>query len=408
MSNQPIVSLPQMMQTTQPTGEQTALMPIAQGPINTGPEFDPLMFLDPTQVAGIKDFAQRVIRDPGFDHEVLMKLIQEFGAGEVPQMDAMLQSLKMQRYGEMADTLQDTTQRMRRVSKEVPVIDPKWLKNVESGKLWFKDIADHVRWLADEINQAIDLWSSFLDEFEEADQELRKHQELMRENRLRNDAIAKQEYVRATKLMQLCATLILLRRELANRLAEIEQQLNKGPNQVLQDEKQRLENLTPILINTLGSLVPLIPTTSNNGIIFTQQRNDNALQEFRLFLFRTLGIAQWKANTIVQLNAASNQAASLALNIAQKAMNEEGNRASASYKQQMSQVAKELSNFMLELDTFQQQVNAIEEAGKILTEGLKAADQKAHDVSRQIDSGRRVVEKTQADWSQTLRSVLSQ
>jgi hypothetical protein len=397
-----------MMQTAKPAGEQTALMPIAQAPITAGPEFDPLKFLDPAQVEGIKSFAAKVANDPLFDHEALMRLIQEFGAGEVPQMDSMLKSLKMQRYGEMAGTLQDTTQRMRRVSKEVPVIDPKWLKKVEGGKILFKDIADHVRWLADEINQAIDLWSSFLNEFEEADQELRKHQELMRENRLRNDAIAKQEFVRATKLMQLCATLILLRRELANRLNEIEQQLSKGPNQVLQDEKQRLENLTPIIINTLGSLVPLIPTTSNNGIMFTQQRNDNALQEFRLFLFRELGIAQWKANTIVQLNAASNQAASLALSIAQKAMNEQGVRASDAYKQQMTQVAQQLQNFMMELDTFQQQVSAIEEAGQILTEGLKAADQKALDVSRQIDSGRRTVEKSQANWSQTLRSVLSQ
>ncbi|HEY4491669.1 MAG TPA: hypothetical protein VI958_06680, partial [Acidobacteriota bacterium] len=317
------------------------------------------------------------VRAPHFDHQFLMQLIQDFGAGDVPDMNGMLKSLRMQKYGNLAKTLQDTTGRMRQVTRKIPVVDPKWVAKVEAGKVFLRDVADNVRWLSEEIAEAIDLWTSFYDEFEEADAELSNHQEMMREHRERNDAIAKQEFVRTLRLIQLCATLVLIREELSARLTEVAKELTKGPNQALNEEQRRLENVSPILINTLGSLIPLIPTTENNGIMFTNQRNDNALQEFRLFLFRELGMAQWKANTLVQLNAASSRAAGLALSIAQKAMNEEGRKASVAYQEEMARVAADLQDFMIEMDTFHAQVNAIIEASEILTEGLKAADSKA-------------------------------
>ncbi|NTU74354.1 hypothetical protein HGB07_09565, partial [Candidatus Roizmanbacteria bacterium] len=286
--------------------------------------------------------------------------------------------------------------------------DPKWVQKVQDGKLLFRNIVGNVRMLAEEIKKALDYYTtSFKDEFEEADQELRTHQETMKESRLRNDAIAKQEYTRAMRLIQLCATLAMIRKELGVRLTEIQDQLVNGADPELTEEQRRLENVSPILVNTFGSLLPFIPTTTNNGIMFTHQRNDNALQEFRLYLFRQIGIAQWKANMLIQLNAASSTAADLALSIAEKQMNEEGLKATAAYKQQMVDVARRLQDFMLEMETFQAQVNAITEAGTILSDGLKAADQKAHQVSKTIEAGRSKVEKAHEDWSRQLQSIMA-
>jgi hypothetical protein len=403
----PIVDLPAMMRSAEPTGSQSALALIPEVVIS-GPEFDPFQYIEASTVEQIRQFVSDNVRAVHFDHEFLMRLIQDFGAGDIPQMDAMLKSLQMQKHGEMAKTLQNTTGRMRQVTRRIPVIDPKWISRVEAGKVMFRDIAANVRYLSDEINKAINMWSSFYAEFERADNELRNHQEQMRENRERNDSIAKQEFVRAMRLIQLCATLTFIRQEIGKRLTEINSALAAtGPNETLTEEQRRLENVAPILINTLGSLIPLIPTTSNNGRMFIGQRNDNALQEFRLFLFRTLGMAQWKANTLIQLNAASSRAAGLALSIAQKAMNEEGRKASEAYLEEMKRVASELQEFMIEMETFQQQVAAIEEASVILTEGLKAADQKARQVSQTIEAGKGRVEKAHQNWSNELRQIMT-
>jgi len=395
-----------LMRTIEPSGQQIALATAPQVVID-GPEFDPTLYLETQVVENIRRLAVQHVRAPHFNHQFLMKLIQDFGAGDTPDTDSMLKSLRMQDYGQLADTLQATTRRMRRVTKDIPTLDPKWIQQVAEGRLLFKSIAGYVRDFAEEIAEAIDLWTSFLDEFEEADQELLGHQNRMQEHREANDAIATQEFVRTMRLIQLCATLSLFRQEIGKRLEEISTGLSAGPNEALTDEQRRLESVAPILVYTLGSLIPLIPTTENNGIMFTNQRNDNALQEFRLFLFRTLGIAQWKANTLVQLNAASSRAAGLALSIAQKAMNEEGNKASQAYKDEMAQVASDLKDFMLELDTFQNQVNAIVEGSEILTEGLEAADRKARNVSRTIAAGREKVESAHERWNEQLQGIMS-
>ncbi|NTU50383.1 MAG: hypothetical protein HGA87_05820, partial [Desulfobulbaceae bacterium] len=95
----PVVNLPSMMLSQEPADDQA---PLAAAPVVVidGPEFDPEKYLDDETIAKIRDFVQKNVRSDRFDHEFLMQVIQEFNAGDTPDMDAMLEGIRLQKFAD--------------------------------------------------------------------------------------------------------------------------------------------------------------------------------------------------------------------------------------------------------------------------------------------------------------------
>jgi hypothetical protein len=372
-----------------------------------GPEFDPLTHLESSIVEKLRDYARQQVRRPDFDLDDLELLIQSFNVGETPGIDELLDNIQLRASGDLGRALRQVTNRMTRVNEEVPQLDQRWIKKIEEGRASVDELIDKARWIARAIQDAIAMYGSHLDEIRKQDDILAKHEDLMREGRMRNDTISKGESKRAQRLLQLCAALVLIQEAIAEYLEEINGQLATGPNELLKEEQSRLVGLGPILINALGSLAPLVLAAEMNSRQYLEQRNDNALTEFRLHMFRGPGLSQWKAFIGIKMNALMNEAANMELTIAQDFLNLIGQESSAAYLEQMGRYAKNFGNFMLRIETFRAQAEALVQAGQELEAGIKAADQKRTQVYRELEGGRLAVEQANQSWVKTIQAILA-
>lgn len=399
------LQLPALPGQANPAG--TPYAPIVPAFKLEGPKFDPLVHLDPSIVTQLRDYAGTQVRRPDFDLDDLELLIASFDVDETSGIDELLDNIKLRASGDLGRALRRVTNQMTSVNEEVPQLDQRWIRKVEQGRASVDELIDKARWIARAIQDAIAMYGSHLDEIMKQDAILGKHEDLMREGRVRNDTISKGEAKRAQRLLQLCAALILIQEATAEYLEEVNGKLATGPNEQLKAEQARLAGLGPILVNALGSLAPLVLAAEMNARQYLEQRNDNALTEFRLHMFRGPGLSQWKAYIGVKLNAMMNEAANMELTIASDFLNLIGQESSAAYLEQMKRYAQNFSNFMLRIETFRAQAEALVQAGQELEAGIEAADQKRTQVYRELEAGRQAVEQANNSWVETIQQILA-
>jgi len=387
---------------------QSPILPVipVEAPTTAGVPYDVLSKVPPDKVAAAREQIAAVIRLPEFGMDYLKAIMKNFPIGEVPTLDQLLQNTGLRASGPLGDTLQQEVKLMRRVEKKIPELDPKVAEAIRTirGKAdWLLDTA---RGLKEEVKDAIDEFGNCKKQFDEADRILAGQEALMMEGRIRNDKTAQKERERSKAILNLCVTLQLISEEMGKYLQEIHTRLQAGPDEALQEAQEELISLGPVVEHALGSLVPFIETTAQNVKIFLDQRNADALTEFQLTMFRGVGMAQWKVNFVVKLQAAMNAAAQMELRLATEAMRKAGVEADAAYVQQMQEVAVQYRTFIQNVDAVRNRTQKLIEAMAILEDGVRQALDEENKVLVEVEDSYQARKEAQAAWVETVTGIL--
>ena len=389
----------------------------AQSPIATvipveevrpaGVPYDVLSKVPPDKVAAARQQIAQVVRLPEFGMDYLKAIMKNFPIGEVPTLDQLLANTGLRASGPLGDTLQKEIKLMRRVEKKIPELDPRVAEAVRTLRAKTDFLLDAARGLKLEVKEAIEEFGNAKQQFDEADRILADQESLMMEGRIRNDKTAAKERERSKAILNLCVTLQLISEEMGKYLGEIKERLAVGPNEELQEAQEELISLGPVVEHALGSLVPFIETTAQNVKIFLDQRNADALTEFQLSMFRGVGMAQWKVNFVVKLQAAMNAAAQMELRLATEAMQKAGVEADQAYVQQMQEVAAQYRTFIQNVEAVRNRTAKLIEATHILEEGVRQALEEKDHILIAVEDSYQARQETQAAWVSTVTDILS-
>ena len=389
----------------------------AQSPIATvipveevrpaGVPYDVLSKVPPNKVAAARQQIAQVVRLPEFGMDYLKAIMKNFPIGEVPTLDQLLANTGLRASGPLGDTLQKEIKLMRRVEKKIPELDPRVAEAVRTLRAKTDFLLDAARGLKLEVKEAIEEFGNAKQQFDEADRILADQENLMMEGRIRNDKTAAKERERSKAILNLCVTLQLISEEMGKYLGEIKERLAVGPNEELQEAQEELISLGPVVEHALGSLVPFIETTAQNVKIFLDQRNADALTEFQLSMFRGVGMAQWKVNFVVKLQAAMNAAAQMELRLATEAMRKAGVEADAAYVQQMQEVAVQYRTFIQNVEAVRNRTAKLIEATHILEEGVRQALEEKDHILIAVEDSYQARQEAQAAWVSTVTDILS-
>jgi hypothetical protein len=388
---------------------QSPILPVipVEEPTTPGVPYDVLSKVPPEKVAAAREQIAAVVRLPEFGMDYLKAIMKSFPIGDVPTLDQLLQNTGLRASGPLGETLQQEVKLMRRVEKKIPELDPKVaeaIRNIRGKADWLLDTA---RGLKEEVKDAIDEFGNCKQQFDEADRILAGQEALMMEGRIRNDKTAQKERERSKAILNLCVTLQLISEEMGKYLKEIHTRLQAGPDEILQEAQEELISLGPVVEHALGSLVPFIETTAQNVKIFLDQRNADALTEFQLTMFRGVGMAQWKVNFVVKLQAAMNAAAQMELRLATEAMRKAGAEADAAYVQQMQEVAVQYRTFIQNVDAVRNRTQKLIEAMAILEDGVRQALDEKNKVLTEVEDSYQARQQAQAAWVETVTGILS-
>ena len=389
----------------------------AQSPIATvipveevrpaGVPYDVLSKVPPNKVAAARQQIAQVVRLPEFGMDYLKAIMKNFPIGEVPTLDQLLANTGLRASGPLGDTLQKEIKLMRRVEKKIPELDPRVAEAVRTLRAKTDFLLDAARGLKLEVKEAIEEFGNAKQQFDEADRILADQENLMMEGRIRNDKTAAKERERSKAILNLCVTLQLISEEMGKYLGEIKERLAVGPNEELQEAQEELISLGPVVEHALGSLVPFIETTAQNVKIFLDQRNADALTEFQLSMFRGVGMAQWKVNFVVKLQAAMNAAAQMELRLATEAMQKAGVEADQAYVQQMQEVAAQYRTFIQNVEAVRNRTAKLIEATHILEEGVRQALEEKDHILIAVEDSYQARQEAQAAWVSTMTDILS-
>ena len=389
----------------------------AQSPIATvipveevrpaGVPYDVLSKVPPNKVAAARQQIAQVVRLPEFGMDYLKAIMKNFPIGEVPTLDQLLANTGLRASGPLGDTLQKEIKLMRRVEKKIPELDPRVAEAVRTLRAKTDFLLDAARGLKLEVKEAIEEFGNAKQQFDEADRILADQESLMMEGRIRNDKTAAKERERSKAILNLCVTLQLISEEMGKYLGEIKERLAVGPNEELQEAQEELISLGPVVEHALGSLVPFIETTAQNVKIFLDQRNADALTEFQLSMFRGVGMAQWKVNFVVKLQAAMNAAAQMELRLATEAMQKAGVEADQAYVQQMQEVAAQYRTFIQNVEAVRNRTAKLIEATHILEEGVRQALEEKDHILIAVEDSYQARQEAQAAWVSTVTDILS-
>jgi hypothetical protein len=382
------------------------VIPVAE-PVSAGVAYDVLSKVPADKVEAARQQIAAVVRLPEFGMDYLKAIMKSFPIGDVPTLDQLLLNTGLRASGPLGEALQQQVKLMRRVEKKIPEMDPKVseaIRNIRGKAEWLLDTA---RNLKEEVKDAIDEFGNCKQQFDEADRILAGQEALMMEGRIRNDKTAQKERERSKAILNLCVTLQLISEEMGKYLTEISAQLKAGPNQALQEAQDELISLGPVVEHALGSLVPFIETTAQNVKIFLDQRNADALTEFQLTMFRGVGMAQWKVNFVVKLQAAMNAAAQMELRLATEAMQKAGVEADAAYVQQMQEVAVQYRTFIQNVDAVRNRTQKLIEAMSILEDGVRQALDEKDKVLIAVEDSYQARKEAQAAWVETVTGILA-
>lgn len=389
----------------------------AQSPIATvipveevrpaGVPYDVLSKVPPDKVAAARQQIAQVVRLPEFGMDYLKAIMKNFPIGEVPTLDQLLANTGLRASGPLGDTLQKEIKLMRRVEKKIPELDPRVAEAVRTLRAKTDFLLDAARGLKLEVKEAIEEFGNAKQQFDEADRILADQESLMMEGRIRNDKTAAKERERSKAILNLCVTLQLISEEMGKYLGEIKERLAVGPNEELQEAQEELISLGPVVEHALGSLVPFIETTAQNVKIFLDQRNADALTEFQLSMFRGVGMAQWKVNFVVKLQAAMNAAAQMELRLATEAMQKAGVEADQAYVQQMQEVAAQYRTFIQNVEAVRNRTAKLIEATHILEEGVRQALEEKDHILIAVEDSYQARQEAQAAWVSTVTDILS-
>ena len=389
----------------------------AQSPIATvipveevrpaGVPYDVLSKVPPDKVAAARQQIAQVVRLPEFGMDYLKAIMKNFPIGEVPTLDQLLANTGLRASGPLGDTLQKEIKLMRRVEKKIPELDPRVAEAVRTLRAKTDFLLDAARGLKLEVKEAIEEFGNAKQQFDEADRILADQENLMMEGRIRNDKTAAKERERSKAILNLCVTLQLISEEMGKYLGEIKERLAVGPNEELQEAQEELISLGPVVEHALGSLVPFIETTAQNVKIFLDQRNADALTEFQLSMFRGVGMAQWKVNFVVKLQAAMNAAAQMELRLATEAMQKAGVEADQAYVQQMQEVAAQYRTFIQNVEAVRNRTAKLIEATHILEEGVRQALEEKDHILIAVEDSYQARQEAQAAWVSTVTDILS-
>ena len=389
----------------------------AQSPIATvipveevrpaGVPYDVLSKVPPDKVAAARQQIAQVVRLPEFGMDYLKAIMKNFPIGEVPTLDQLLANTGLRASGPLGDTLQKEIKLMRRVEKKIPELDPRVAEAVRTLRAKTDFLLDAARGLKLEVKEAIEEFGNAKQQFDEADRILTDQESLMMEGRIRNDKTAAKERERSKAILNLCVTLQLISEEMGKYLGEIKERLAVGPNEELQEAQEELISLGPVVEHALGSLVPFIETTAQNVKIFLDQRNADALTEFQLSMFRGVGMAQWKVNFVVKLQAAMNAAAQMELRLATEAMQKAGVEADQAYVQQMQEVAVQYRTFIQNVEAVRNRTAKLIEATQILAQGVEQALEEKDHILIAVEDSYQARQEAQAAWVSTVTDILS-
>jgi hypothetical protein len=382
------------------------VIPVAE-PVSAGVAYDVLSKVPADKVEAARQQIAAVVRLPEFGMDYLKAIMKSFPIGDVPTLDQLLLNTGLRASGPLGEALQQQVKLMRRVEKKIPEMDPKVseaIRNIRGKAEWLLDTA---RNLKEEVKDAIDEFGNCKQQFDEADRILAGQEALMMEGRIRNDKTAQKERERSKAILNLCVTLQLISEEMGKYLTEISAQLKAGPNQALQEAQDELISLGPVVEHALGSLVPFIETTAQNVKIFLDQRNADALTEFQLTMFRGVGMAQWKVNFVVKLQAAMNAAAQMELRLATEAMQKAGVEADAAYVQQMQEVAVQYRTFIQNVDAVRNRTQKLIEAMSILEDGVRQALDEKDKVLIAVEDSYQARKEAQVAWVETVTGILA-
>jgi cell fate (sporulation/competence/biofilm development) regulator YlbF (YheA/YmcA/DUF963 family) len=361
----------------------------------------------PDKVAAARQQIAQVVRLPEFGMDYLKAIMKNFPIGEVPTLDQLLANTGLRASGPLGDTLQKEIKLMRRVEKKIPELDPRVAEAVRTLRAKTDFLLDAARGLKLEVKEAIEEFGNAKQQFDEADRILADQENLMMEGRIRNDKTAAKERERSKAILNLCVTLQLISEEMGKYLGEIKERLAVGPNEELQEAQEELISLGPVVEHALGSLVPFIETTAQNVKIFLDQRNADALTEFQLSMFRGVGMAQWKVNFVVKLQAAMNAAAQMELRLATEAMQKAGVEADQAYVQQMQEVAAQYRTFIQNVEAVRNRTAKLIEATHILEEGVRQALEEKDHILIAVEDSYQARQEAQAAWVSTVTDILS-
>lgn len=372
-----------------------------------GVPYDVLSKVPADKVAAARQQIAQVVRQPEFGMDYLKAIMKSFPIGDVPTLDQLLANTGLRASGPLGDTLQKEIKLMRRVEKKIPELDPRVAEAMRTLRAKADFLLDTARGLKLEVKEAIEEFGNAKQQFDEADRILADQESLMMEGRIRNDKTAAKERERSKAILNLCVTLQLISEEMGKYLGEIKERLATGPNEELQEAQEELISLGPVVEHALGSLVPFIETTAQNVKIFLDQRNADALTEFQLSMFRGVGMAQWKVNFVVKLQAAMNAAAQMELRLATEAMQKAGVEADQAYVQQMQEVAVQYRTFIQNIEAVRNRTAKLIEATQILAQGVEQALEEKDHILTAVEDSYQARQEAQATWVNTVTEILT-
>lgn len=411
MSNLP--PLPSSMKDAMPAPTSggadvsTALTTTAQLTLKLdGPGFKARDVISRKLAAEREAYAHKLVRDEGFNALWLANFARGIQLDTV-QLEAILANTRALDAGEVGKLTVSATQMMGRVNKYLPKPpSDKFMRAFRAGKAKADEIIRTAKWLADEIKKALAMYDDMLAPFTDVKVGLGGKYDLMFEAVAINQQLAVNEDERTDTLAQDTALLEYIQIALPERIEELQAQLGTADDkQAIQEEIARLTGLQPLVTKAIMTLNPMIFTGNASMDRYLGLSNMAGGRAMVLGLFLSAGIARWESDVVQELQTMSQLAIGLALEEAERFMNEQGKRASAAYVQSAQQYTDLMNRWMTTAEHMQTVANDIESAKGILLEGFKQLTVESHKVASAVQDAKTRIDEGQARFNDEMLKV---
>lgn len=347
--------------------------------------------------AELQKYAADLSRNPDLTNITFMKLVQDFGdINTTPGLDAMLEAARANKAGEAGQIVVDTVQKMRHYGASVPRPPEAFMKKVNEKKVKVHELLSTLNWLGRAVEKYAMGFQSIEDLIAERQTFFMNQYNKSLEATVRDLQLAAEENKREIALIKLTAILEFLEPEIAARLGEDLQEV----------DKTRLQGVGMLVIARKNSLIPMIQMANVSSKRFAVQSNSNALTAMKQLDFATVVIANWKSQVGSQMDAITNTLANLAYLDAEKYQNEQALASAKAFDEQITSMVQMLHSSVLSLDTINAVTDSLVHAGETLTTEIEKAKNEGLEAAKVIETNRQKVSASEEKMRKEMSRIL--